>query len=122
MTGAVLKEQALYNVEAKEDYGPWIEAGERALLSAILDSADGTATADDVRRLLGKLPDDLSRAWLGVVPMKLARAKIIECAGFTTSETPTRHTGIVRKWRLLDREAAMDRVGRRREVRSDAAA
>ncbi|MBN2559401.1 MAG: hypothetical protein JXQ75_00525 [Phycisphaerae bacterium] len=79
--------------------------GRRALLVALLEN--GEATADHVRNAL-KLPEGINPVCLGVVPVPLARAGIIEPAGFTKSRRARAHARPVQIWRLADRAAAID--------------
>lgn len=78
--------------------------GRRALLSALL--AHGTATADDVRAAVD-LPDGIDPVCLGAVPLPLARAGIIERAGYVPTGRPTAHARPVAVWRLVDRAGAI---------------
>lgn len=55
-------------------------------------------TADDV------LPGLSNRRVVGPVFSRLARDGVIECVGATTSTSPTRHGGLTRVWRGVDRE------------------
>src|SRR5262249_44226647 len=77
----------------------------RALLGRLLDA--GTATADDVVALIGPTPDGIDPRFLGTVPGPLARAGIIRRVGFGPSARPTRHAGILSRWELADRAAAL---------------
>lgn len=76
---------------------------QRALLRILLDQQ--TATADDVRHSV-PCPDGVSPKAFGAVPTDLARAGIIEAAGFRKSNRPTAHARPVTVWRLIDRTAA----------------
>jgi len=82
-----------------------VAAGRIALLRALLDSPDGTATIDDAT-------DDLTAAyrdggrWRGSVSRSLAAAGITERASVEQSDRPSRHRGYVTRWRLVDRRRA----------------
>jgi len=78
--------------------------GRRALLWRLLDT--GEATADDVRDAV-ELPDEINPVCLGVVPGTLAKAGIIERAGFVTTARAEAHARPVSVWRLRDRAAAL---------------
>lgn len=76
------------------------------LLDALLASDDGTATTDDaVDDLSGKYSD--GGQWRGNIPKRLLAAGVIAFDGWSASARPSRHGGPVKRWRLLDRDAAM---------------
>jgi hypothetical protein len=81
-----------------------VERGRRVLLLRLLENP--TATADDVRQSLD-LPEGLDARCLGAVPIGLARAGIIQSAGYVRSARPERHAGPIQVWTLADRAAAM---------------
>jgi hypothetical protein len=82
----------------------YVLRGRRALLRRLLDC--GEATADDVRTAV-ELPPEIAPVALGCVPAPLARAGIIERAGFVESRRPDAHARPVSIWRLIDRAAAL---------------
>lgn len=71
--------------------------GRRALLTALL--AHGTATADDVRAGVD-LPANIDPVCLGSVPLPLARAGIVERAGYVPTTRRLAHARPVAIWRL----------------------
>jgi len=81
----------------------YVRQGRRALLLTLL--AGRTATADDVRAAV-KLPAEVNPKCLGAVPGTLARAGIIEPAGFQDTTRPEGHARPVTVWRLVDRAKA----------------
>ncbi len=100
-SGQELRDQALAaHEERRSDI---IEAGRRALLRHLL--VHGTATADDVRDAV-TLPDGVNPVCLGAVPMGLARAGIIQCAGHQPSRRPERHGAPTAVWAIVDETAA----------------
>lgn len=82
----------------------FVNRGRRALLLKLL--SNGTATADDVRSAV-ELPAGVGPKCFGSVPGQLARAGIIEHAGFVTTARPTAHARPVSVWQLRDRVAAL---------------
>ena len=82
----------------------YILRGRRALLLRLLDA--GEATADDVRDAVD-LPDEFDPKLFGVVPGLLAKARIIERAGFAESRRPDAHARPVSVWHLADFNAAL---------------
>jgi hypothetical protein len=84
----------------------YVLRGRRALLARLLVAPEATATADDVRDAVA-LPPAINPVCLGVVPGLLARAGVIERAGFVESRRPDAHARPVSVWRLLDRAAAL---------------
>jgi hypothetical protein len=102
------KEGERRKLDALATLAAWRErlvlAGRRALLRRLIDA--GTATADDVREAV-EIPIGVDPVCLGAVPCELARAGIIERAGFTESRRPDAHARPVSVWRLVDRNAAL---------------
>ena len=82
----------------------FVNRGRRALLEALLER--GVADADDVRRAV-ELPEGVNPVCLGSVPGLLARAGIIERAGFTCTNRAAAHARPVTRWRLADRLGAL---------------
>lgn len=80
-----------------------VRKGQRALLITLLERE--TATADDVRAAI-ELPPEIGAKCLGAVPGTLARAGIIDRAGFAATTRPNAHARPVSVWRLRDRAAA----------------
>jgi hypothetical protein len=85
-----------------------IQAGQLAMIDALLRSPDGEATIDDATA-----PEDLRLAfpdggqWRGSVTRDLARHGLIEKVAAAPSERPSRHAGIRYVWRLADRQRAI---------------
>ncbi len=95
------KQNAIATLErCREAY---VTQGRRALLLALLER--GEATADDVRAKV-ELPAGVSPKAFGAVPGQLARAGIIERAGFAKTTRPEAHARPVSLWRLRDANAA----------------
>ncbi len=99
--GHALKAQALDVLEAQR--AVYLLRGRRALLRRLLEF--GEATADDVRAAV-ELPPEINAVCLGAVPGALARAGIIEAAGFAPTLRAPAHARPVKVWRLVDRGAA----------------
>lgn len=79
------------------------------LLRAQLDSPDGTATSDQATANPWEAFPD-GGPWRGPAFRELAVDGLIECVGHERSIRPSRHRCTVRRWRLVDREAALARV------------
>ena len=77
-------------------------AGKIAMLRALLESRDGTATIDDATADLAEPFDDGGK-WRGSVTQSLSMAGIIEGNGVEKSDRPSRHRGYVTRWRLVNR-------------------
>jgi len=88
----------------RERRAVFVRRGQRALLERLLQS--DTATADDVRQTV-ELPNGLDPKLFGAVPGPLARAGIIEQAGYRATERPKAHSRPVIVWRLRDSEKAL---------------
>ena len=88
----------------KEDL---IAAGKLALLDALLASPDGTATIDDATADLTEQFADGGR-WRGSVTRSLAMRRIIAADSVDKSDRPSRHRGYVTRWRLRDRDRALE--------------
>lgn len=84
-----------------------VTLGRLAMLKALLDSPDATATIDDATS-----PQDLAKGfadggkWRGSVTRSLADDGLAEITGTTRSVRPSRHRGYVSILRLTDRNAA----------------
>lgn len=102
MTGVELKNDALDKQENR--HGDFLREARRALVRTVLER--GSGTADDVRAVLGKLPDGMNPNALGTVPRALLRAGVIEFAGYQASERAARRANPNRVWRLADRDKA----------------
>jgi len=87
----------------KETRAPVIRRGQRFLLQRLLNR--GVASIDDVRAVID-IPSGVNPKCLGAVPGALAKAGIIERAGYHNSDRPEAHARPVSVWRLVDREAA----------------
>lgn len=76
----------------------------RELLRPLLAGVP-TATADDIRAAV-ELPRGTNPKAFGAAPAALARAGIIEPAGFVKTARPEAHARPVLQWRLRDRAKA----------------
>ena len=103
-TGRAHRDAALAEILATRRQ--YVQAGQRAILRAMLNSADGTATIDHVRRVV-RLPEGLQTRLFGAVPHGLARARIIQAAAYVATSRPEAHAGPRILWRLADRPAAI---------------
>lgn len=99
--GAARRDDALGMLAAQRTL--YVLRGRRALLAALL--AHGEATADDVRAAV-ELPPGISPKLFGAVATPLAKAGIIEQAGYALTARPEAHARPVAVWRLADRAAA----------------
>jgi hypothetical protein len=81
-----------------------IRRAQRALLTVLLEA--GSATADDVRKLV-ELPPGIGPRCFGAVPIPLARAGIIRADGYAKTCRPTAHARPLTVWLLADRAAAL---------------
>jgi hypothetical protein len=100
--GERLKGKALDLLAARRE--SLVRRAQRALLAAVL--ANGTATADDVRELV-ELPAGIDPKCFGAAPGALARAGIIESAGFTKTTRPEGHARPLTVWQLTDEAKAI---------------
>ena len=100
--GELVKREALALLEDHREI--YIRRGRRALLGALLCS--GTATADAVRDAV-ELPPGINPKLFGSVPGSLAKAGIIQQAGFAKTCRTVGHARPVAVWALVDRVAAM---------------
>ena len=82
-----------------------ILAGKIALLRALLESPDGTATIDDATPDLG-VEFGCGGKWRGTVCLGLAQAGQIVRIGVELSKRPSRHCGYVTRWRVVNRSKA----------------
>ncbi len=82
-----------------------VAVGQSLFLLALLKSATGIATIDDAT-------DDKSSTfpgggkWRGSVVRGLAVAGVIERVDAVCSSRPSRHRGLLTRWRLVDRDKA----------------
>ncbi len=82
-----------------------VAVGQSLFLLALLKSATGVATIDDAT-------DDKSSTfagggkWRGSVVRGLAVAGVIERVDVVYSDRPSRHRGLLTRWRLVDRDKA----------------
>ncbi|MBX3435310.1 MAG: hypothetical protein KF847_18490 [Pirellulales bacterium] len=83
-----------------------VTAGKAALLRALLNAPDGTATIDDATADLSAEFRDGGK-WRGTVTRSLAVLGLIEPVGAEKSDRPSRHRGYVTRWRLRDRQKAV---------------
>jgi hypothetical protein len=96
------KSEVLDLLEAQREV--YVRRGRRALLEVLLRC--GTATADDVREVV-KLSPGINPKLFGSVPGSLARAGIIQQAGFAKTNRAAGHARPVTVWKLADRTAAL---------------
>lgn len=101
-TGETRKGKVLASLAARN--GPIIRAGQRALLSHLLDN--GVATVDDVRDRVA-LSEGTNPKVFGTIPAALVSAGIIAPAGFIKSRRPESHARPVTVWQLIDRDSAL---------------
>lgn len=81
-----------------------LQRARRALLLAMLASADGTATNDAIHAAIKDLPDDAR--FLGAVPKPLQALRIIAGRGYVKSKRPEAHSRPLILWGLVSSEAA----------------
>jgi len=81
-----------------------IRRAQRALLTVLLET--GSATADDVRELVG-LPPGVGPKCFGAAPGVLARAGLIRADGYAKTCRPVGHARPVTVWALADRDRAL---------------
>ena len=85
-----------------------VTLGRLALVQALVDSLDGTATIDDATP-----PDEMAAGyedggrWRGTVTRSLVADGLATIDGTTRSRRPSRHRGYVARLRLADRPAAI---------------
>lgn len=96
------KQEAFANFEASRE--PLLLKARRALVTKALSS--GTATADDVRKVV-EVPHRMDLRFFGDVPTQLAKARIIRCVDRTRSTRPEAHGREIKVWAIVDREAAL---------------
>lgn len=88
-----------------------VAAGQVALLRALFDADDGTATIDDATTDL-KHQFEGGGKWRGSITSQLSRRRIIERVGVRLSERPSRHRGFVSVWRIRERVKAKREIKR----------
>lgn len=86
-----------------------VTIGRLAMVRALLQSPDGTATIDDATsedELSGGFAD--GGKWRGTVTRSLVKDGIAKIAGMAKSRRKSRHSGSVAKWELVDRIKAQN--------------
>ncbi len=89
---------------------------ERLFLLDLLDSPDGTAAMVSAPKPYDRKPFKDGGKWRGDIPKELARKRIIVRVKPTTgaevesASRPTRNGTCIRRWRLIDRAAALRRL------------
>lgn len=83
--------------------------GQVALLAALLTANDGNGTLDDATAKLAE-PFEDSGKWRGQITLGLWRDGLIEPVGAENSRRRSRHRGLLRRWRLMDREKAQLKI------------
>ena len=83
--------------------------GQVALLAALLTANDGNGTLDDATAKLSE-PFDDSGKWRGQITLGLCRDGLIESVGAVNSKRRSRHRGLLRRWRLVDRVKARAKI------------
>ncbi len=90
-----------------------VTLGRLALVQALIDSLDGTATIDDATT-----PEEMAAGyedggrWRGTVTRSLVADGLATIDGTTRSRRPSRHRGYVARLRLADRPAAVQYLRR----------
>ncbi len=90
-----------------------VTLGRLAMVQALVDSLDGTATIDDATT-----PEELEAGyedggrWRGTVTRSLVADGYAEIVGTTRSRRPSRHRGYIARLRLADRPAAVEYLRR----------
>lgn len=103
--GKELKDQAHAMLEVHREL--FILRCRRALLTILLERGEqGEATIDDVHKCIA-VPDEVDPVAIGPAGADLARAKIIQKAGWRSTERPEAHGHPVSVWKLLSREKAV---------------
>ncbi len=83
--------------------------GQVALLAALLAANDGNGTLDDATAKLSE-PFEDSGKWRGQITLGLCREGLIESVGAVNSNRRSRHRGLLRRWRLVDRVKARAKI------------
>lgn len=83
-----------------------VATGQADFLRALLHSPTGICTMDDSTADLSASFADGGK-WRGAVVRGLAMAGIIQRVGVVQSDRPSRHRGLLARWRLVDREKAI---------------
>ena len=83
--------------------------GQVSLLAALLAANDGNGTLDDATAKLSEPFEDAGK-WRGQIPLGLWRDRLIEPVGAENSKRRSRHRGLLRRWRLIDRAKAVKKI------------
>lgn len=86
-----------------------IAKGQFSLLVALLAANDGNGNLDDATAKLTDKFEDAGK-WRGQVPLGLFREGLIEPIGADNSKRRSRHSGLLRRWRLIDRAKAQLKI------------
>lgn len=86
-----------------------IPKGQIALLAALLAANDGNGTLDDATAKLSE-PFEDSGKWRGQITLGLCREGLIASVGAENSKRRSRHRGLLRRWRLVDRKKAQSKI------------
>jgi hypothetical protein len=102
LMGEVLRDSGMEAAAANREW--LIRRGQLALLDAMADRDDLTATTDDATtHLIGAYAD--GGKWRGEVTSGLRRAGLIVRVGAVRSCRAARHAGLVTRWRGANRDA-----------------
>jgi hypothetical protein len=82
-----------------------VAVGQSLFLLALLKSTTGVASIDDATADLS-VPFADGGKWRGTVVRGLAVAGLIERVDVIRSDRPSRHRGLLTRWRLVDRDKA----------------
>jgi hypothetical protein len=77
-----------------------IAKGQLSLLVALLGANDGNGNLDDATAKLSEKFEDAGK-WRGQVTLGLFREGLIEPIGADNSKRRSRHSGLLRRWRLI---------------------
>jgi hypothetical protein len=94
---------------AADKHNAEVAIGQAAFLRALLKSASGICSIDDATDDLAVSFSDGGK-WRGTVVRGLAAAGIIQRVDTVRSDRPSRHRGLLHRWRLVDREKAESRL------------
>lgn len=86
-----------------------IARGQLSLLCALLAAVDGNGNLDDATAELSEKFEDAGK-WRGQVPLGLWQDGLIEQIGADNSKRRSRHSGLLRRWRLIDRAKAQLKI------------
>ena len=100
--GDALKQQGMEKAALNKE--ELIVHGTIRFIRALISSPSGIANIEDADLHSEKFAD--GGKWRGSIVRRLSQAGIIELAGATKSKRPSRHSGIISCWRIVDRDGA----------------